>query len=250
MLRRTLLAGNSAGGPGYDTHVASLSPLLWWKGEETTGNTVADSSGNGYVGTMPGGIYANNLADTTIPAVSGYAGLGRGQRFNTSAISGRIESPAAAALSLGTSATGAWTLVLWLTGSPGGSQYVFGRASNHGNVIYNFVADTVEFFSGTYTGSDPRPGTGISLPSADTTTPHMIVYRYNNGTWSGRKNKTSAFSVARSFALSATTVKWALGALAGGGASCFSRIYDAQLYATAISDADLDTMYDLRNTAG
>ena len=43
--------------PLYDLYLKSLNPSAWWKLADAVGSgTAADSSGNGYVGTVSGGV--------------------------------------------------------------------------------------------------------------------------------------------------------------------------------------------------
>lgn len=235
------LGAQAAGGTdGFYKFVLGLQPLLWLALDEVSGTSAADSSGNGYSSTLIGGAF--DTAENFAPPVAGYSGLGKGVRV--AEVSDYIETPVDTALVVGTSSASSWTLVVFMTGSVGTNQYVFDR-SNSSAVIYNYSTGNVEFFRTGGSGSDPRPGSQIPLPTADAVTPHMIVYRYVNGQWSGFKDGAPIFSVARSFALSPSGSQWYIG---GRNTNpCKSGIYDLQLYDRALSDAEIAEMWALRD---
>lgn len=232
-----LNAGGGGGGTAYNAVVAALNPLMWMRADETTGTTATDSSGNGYHATA-----TVNFGDSgkTIAAPSGYAGLGNGHPLN------RVTTTTgAAALAVGGSSSSSWTIWVWMTGGTTGNQYVLSRI-NDAAIIYDFVDQTVEFFASGFTGTNPRTGSGISVPDSDTTTPHLIVYRYDNGTWSGWKNGVQVFSVARSFGLVTAVQKWCGGANESGN-TFNGTVFDYGVQDSAISDADIAAMYAARN---
>lgn len=241
--RRAMMAvDDGGGGASYNSLVDAAAPLLWWKLEETSGTAAADSSGNGYGGTLSSSNFG--AADVSVIAPSGYDGIGRGVNFNI--LGGRVYSANNAALALGGSSSSAWTLIVWMAGSSGGSQYIANRQNDMG-LIYNYVAGTVEFNS-TYTGSNPRTGSGISLPTGDTTTPHMIVYRYDNGQWAGFKDGANVFDVSRSFSLGTSVQHWNLGSADSSNQSkC--RMWDFQVYGRALTDTEISDMYAARDIA-
>jgi hypothetical protein len=226
----------------YNSLVAIAGPTLWWRLDEITGTTAADSTaGIPHAGTLRGGAtFAGS--GVSLAAPSGYSGLGRGLDFAAASVNDVNQAGSVALYGL---ATSSWTVVLWITGASGSSQYVLSRV-NDAAIIYGFTADTVEFFSIGYTGSDPRPGSGISLPASDTTTPHMIVYRYNNGTWSGFKDGSQVFSVTRSFELPHSVAPTYLGS--DSGSNVYNgKCYDAQFYERGLSSTEIANLYAARN---
>jgi hypothetical protein len=235
-----LLAGSGATS-SYNTVVSALSPDWWWRLEETSGTTATDSAASPHNGTLNGGAtFAGSGVSVSAP--SGYAGLGKGVDFGAASVKD-ITNAGSVAL-YGTS-TSSWTAVLWLTGASGSSQYALSRA-NDAAIIYGFTADTVEFFSIGFSGSDPRTGSGITLTASDTTTPHMIVYRYSNGTWSGFKDGSQVFSVSRSFGLPLITSPTYLGS--DSSTNVYNgKCYDAQFYARALSGSEIANIYAARN---
>lgn len=227
----------------YNTVVGTAAPLMWWRLNETSGTSAADSSGNGYTGTLQGGAtFAGSGVSVT--GGSGYAGLGNGVDFSAASVD-RVQSANNAALTVGTSTSSAWTMVIWMAGGGGGSQYVFNR-QNDAALVYGFVSDKVEFFCTGYTGSDPRVGSQLDLSSADTTTPRMMVYRYNNTAWASFRDGVKVLDTTRSFALASGTQHWNVGAAdASNPAGC--RIFDVQVYNRALSDAEISLIYAARN---
>lgn len=229
----------------YNSLVVAAAPLLWWKLEETSGTTAADStSSTAHDGTLNGGANFGG-SGVSVAAPSGYAGLGRGIDLSAASVNDvRGALSGANVLDRTGVLTGAWTVVVWVAGGSA-TGYLMCRR-NDGAVIYNFVANTVEFFAQNYNGADPRPGSQISLSSADTTTPHMVVYRYNSGTWSGFKDGASVFSVSRSFNLFTGYDTLHVGSDSGPTAAD-SRVWDVQAYDRALSDTEIADMYAARD---
>lgn len=241
-----IVAARAAAGGGspstYSALVASYAPNLWWKLDETSGTTAANSGsdGSGSDGTLTGGAsFASSGVSIAAPA--GYSGLGTG--VDPTAASFNDIRDAATATNYMSST---FTVVLWVAGSAGASQYLLCRA-NDAAIIYQFVSDTVEFFSLGYTGSNPRTGSGISLPAADTTTPRMIVYRYDGTTWSGFKDGASVFSVTRTFGIPNAAANQIYLASDSAVAYGNSKTWDAQIYNTALSDAQILAMWNARD---
>lgn len=226
-----------SGAASYNSVVAALAPLMWMRADETTGTTANDSSGNGYHATAIEGFGG---VGKTVAAPSGYLGLGNGHNANRVTTTNN-----AAALAVGGSSSSSWTIWAWVTGGTTGNQYILSRI-NDAAMIYDFVDQQVEFFASGFTGTNPRTGSSISLPDSDTTTPHLIVYRYDNGTWSGWKDGVSVFSVSRSFGLATTVQKWCHGGNESGNAFN-GTVFDCGVEDSAISDADIAAMYAARN---
>lgn len=243
-----LLAVESVPTTSYNTLVASYAPDDWWRLEETTGTTAAGSGSSGYNGALTGGA---TFADTgvSVPAPSGYAGLGRGVDFAVSGVSDiRITSASSPRPAFAQPPVSAnpWTIVLTVAGSAGASQYLASRINNAA-IIYQFVADTVEFFGIGYSGSDPRPGSQIPLDSSDTATPHQIVYRYDSGVWSGFKDGVQVFSVSRTF-VTVGSFDFYLGSDSGTNGSN-SKVWDYQGYNRALTDTEIADMWAARDAA-
>ena len=88
--------------------------------------------------------------------------------------------------------------------------------TNQAAVISGYVADTIEFFAPGYTGTDPRPGSQITVTD---NLPHAFCYTYDGATWAGYLDGKLIFSLARVFSLNlatptSTTLMSAIGAAA------------------------------------
>lgn len=246
-IQQIMVAQNIGGGGGssFNTLMATSSPLLWYKLDETSGTTAADSSGNGYNGALQGGGTFATAGASVAPA-SGYAGLDRGLDLEVATID-RVKSPTNAALAVGTSASGAWTIMLFVTGAGNAATYLFNRQNQFALVYDNTTASAVQPFSIGYTGTNPATGAAISLSTSDTTTPHQIVYRYNNGAYSGFKDGASVFSLSSSFALPGSTQYWNLGAHDSGGFAK-NKVFDCAVWNRALTDTEIADLWAARNT--
>ncbi len=76
-----MLLLRETGATGYDASVLADNPLAYWKCDETTGTTVADSSGNGHdlTAVFSGG---NTMATVSEAPRAGFAGMGRALALN------------------------------------------------------------------------------------------------------------------------------------------------------------------------
>jgi len=244
-IQQILLAEGGSATQSYNTVVTNLAPKMWWKLEETSGTTAADSGSAAHPGTLNGGAtFASS--GVSISAPSGYAGIGKGVDFSATNVND-ISRSAGGYFPMDnvTGGVNKFTILLWVAGSAG-SQYLCSRV-NDAAIIYQFVSDTVEFFSSGYTGTDPRTGSGISLPASDTTTPHLIAYVYDAGTWSGYKDGSQVFSVSRTFSLPVTNGSFYLGSDSGTSRSP-SRMWEMQAYGgTALSASDISSIWNARN---
>lgn len=233
----------SASSATFNSLVVSAAPNIWWKLEETSGTSAADSGSAGIAGTLNGGA---DFTTVGITAASGLAGLGRGADLavgNADEIQGTVATPAS--VGLGGNSSSTWTVVLYVAGGSG-SGYIISRQNDFA-FIHNFVASTVEFFAVGYSGSDPRTGSGITLSNSDINTVHQIAYRYDNGNWSGILDGAEVFNVSRSFGLVLTHTTMYLGS-DGGSSFADRKVYDMQTYARAVSTADLAAMWAARNS--
>lgn len=236
----------AAASASYNSVVAAAAPAAWYRLDETTGTSAADSSGSALQMSVVGSWDFSGVG-VSVPAPAGFAGLGRGLDLSATPNGSLIRAVGFPSTTFGgTSYSGSWTVVIWVAGSAQASQYLASRVNNAA-IIYQFVADTVEFFSNAYTGTDPRPGSQISLPASDTATPHMIVYRYDAGQWSGFKDAVKVFDFARSFYCSSSNTLYF--ANDGVGHVSKSRIFDSQFYGRGLSDAEIAAMYAAKNAS-
>lgn len=239
-----------AASAGYNALVASYAPDNWWRLDQTTGTAATDSGSQPFDGTLTGGsTFASS--GVSVPAPTGYAGLGRGVDFAAAGVddvrfvSGGADRPAFAQPPL---SYGSWTIVLVVAGSAGASQYLASRV-NSAAIIYNFVADTVEFFALGYSGDDLRPGSQIPLDSSDATTPHKIVYRYDGATnsFTGWKDGTQVFAVTRHTAVQGSFNLFIGSDSATNRSNC--KTWDFQGYNRALTDSEIADMWAARNNA-
>jgi hypothetical protein len=150
---------------GYNTYLASLGPLAWWKLDDPAGSaTVADSSGNGYTGTVNGGVTLGEVGPGTggtsalFDGSTGYIATDANSSYAAFSIIAWLNLPAAVGgaqgvlvgyLANGSSISGAvspntivgegWTMAaltydgntitLYLNGSPVGSASFSGSGS-------------------------------------------------------------------------------------------------------------------------
>lgn len=240
----------SAASAGYNALVASYAPDNWWRLDQTSGTAATDSGSQPFDGTLTGGsTFASS--GVSVPAPTGYAGLGRGVDFAAAGVddvrfvSGGADRPAFAQPPL---SYGSWTIVLVVAGSAGASQYLASRV-NSAAIIYNFVADTVEFFALGYSGDDLRPGSQIPLDSSDATTPHKIVYRYDGATnsFTGWKDGTQVFAVTRHTAVQGSFSLFIGSDSTANRSNC--KTWDFQGYNRALTDSEIADMWAARNNA-
>ena len=232
-LTQGMMSLAAAGGSGFNAYVATLSPLAWWRLDSgaASGNPMADSSGNGYDGTLNSGAFSSGI--------TGGAGLAGGR----AGIAGAATN---AALILGGSSSGAWSVSMFLnvpsTGSP--NDYAIDRGTNQFAIIYGFVAGTFEVFS-PGASNNPRPSSAMAVSGTGL---HHVVYTYNNGTFRGYLNGTQVFSTAISFSLPTGSGVWTIGASGANGNLYDGAIYDVQLYSRALNAAEVSGMWGQRDT--
>lgn len=107
-------------------------------------------------------------------------------------------------------------------------------------VLWEYVNDSVEFYSGQYTGDDPRTGTSMTFASADW---NHIAYVYDGSTWKGYLNKVEQFSLSKTFTLDTSTENLFLGAHSTGN-RFDGRLHDVRIFNTALTSAQVTSVYD------
>jgi hypothetical protein len=233
-------------GASYNSVMNALAPKMLWRLEDTSGTSATDDGTDPHAGTLRGGAtFASS--GVSISAPSGYAGLGKGVDFSAASTDDIARTTGAGFFPLNnnTGSSNKFTIALWVAGSSG-SQYLFSRV-NDAAIIYNFVANKVEFFCSTLSGAgnDPRTGSQITLSSADTTTPHLIGYVYDAGTWSGYLDGAQVFSVSRTFLLPVSG-SWYLASDSSTTRSP-SRFWEAAADDKAWSASDFANLFAARN---
>lgn len=200
---RVLVAGSL---PDYVATVLADTPLAFWKLNETSGTTAADSSGNALAGTYTGGYTLAAAPPSNAPG----AVLLNGS-------TGYVNCGTPAALNV----TAAWTLEAWiyLTATPNGCGVITEFFNATGNVLYEigFGISTSgsSLTAGYYTGSAWQIVTGTALTlnawhhiaatwdgttlrlyadgaQVATATPTAAPVAGNNGIYIGRRHDSSA----------------------------------------------------------
>lgn len=113
-------------------------------------------------------------------------------------------------------------------------------SDNAYSLLYEYTNDQVEFYSGLYTGSDPRTGSSISIVDTNW---HLITYCYDGATWAGYLDGTQVFSTARTFALSSSTGDLAIGAFKPGSNHVEGLFSDVRIYNRALSATEVGSLY-------
>lgn len=205
----TSLVGST--GLTSDTTISTTNLVALWHLDEATGTTgagsIKDDSGNGNNGTP---------TSTSLGATGKFLTAGNFDGSNS-----YIEVPDSAT----NRPSNNFTFSLWFKSNSTSqtNKYILSRndsacaGTDQAAIIYNFVANQVEFYSVNYTGTSPR--TGSQLTISDTNW-HHIVYAYDGSTWAGYLDGASIFSVARTFSLSsaALTGGWYMAGACQGAA--------------------------------
>lgn len=242
--QQILLANGGGGAPvvTYNDLIAAMTPSVWWRLDETAGTTAVDSSGNGRDGAINGGA---TFATATIAAPSGCAGFGTGVDSGVASFTDVRAAIGPPGVLFGAGSASKWTVGVVCAGGAG-SGYLASR-QNDAAIIHNFVSGQVEFFASGFTGSDPRPGSQIPLSTVDTTTPHLIVYRYDNGNWCGLLDGVEIFNVTRSFSCVTSHTNTYL-ASDSGPSAINRRFWDFFVINDAPSTADIAAAWAARTT--
>ena len=227
--------GGGGGGGGvaeYNTYVSGLSPDLWWRCNETSGTTLANSGSASSADMTTVGSPTLNVG----PA-SGFPGIGAGISFDGSTQRARTSSS-----NNTPSGSTDFTIIIFVSfpDLARTNDYLYGKG-NAGDLIFGYTASSVEFFTNAYTGSDPRTGSAIAIPNNDV---HMVVYRRSGTTWEGYLDDANVFSVSRTFGLTTTPLQSTLAASAINSDPCQCTIYDMQVYARALSAGEMTGVWD------
>lgn len=121
------------------------------------------------------------------------------------------------------------------------NTYVFqaGALGGQAAIIYGFVANSFEAFSDTFSGTNPRTGSQISVNDNDW---HVLVYSYDGTTWAGYLDGVAVFSTARTFSITNGINFWV--AQSNSGANTFAGdIAFAGFWDRGLSDAEAAALY-------
>ncbi len=238
----------------YNSEVLADSPKVYYLLDETTGTSIADTSGNSHTATLVDAIVDTNFFfGQTGPITSDASN----KAFNFSA------SPY---LNLGNPAdiqiTGNITLEAWVKPhnwpSSGQSAQIISKGYNGTNEGYNLFlynnSGTMELRVGSYDGTAYDAEWVITGWSLDTW--KYIVGRYNGSAWQLLVDGTQVVTNNKATGAVATTSNGAMAAeyLAAGTGSP-GRVLDGQLarpaiYATSLSDARVTAHYNAATGAG
>ena len=210
------------------------SLIAYYKFNEGIGPTTTDSSGNYNSGTL-------------LPAGSGPAwqtiGCHSGNCLVFDGVNNYVQVSDSSSLDL----TNNFTIALWV--KPGNltqtNKYILsklGPGDNAYAIIWEYLNDNIEFYSSSYTGSNPRTGSNIPITNTNW---HHIVYTYNGSTWAGYRDGENIFSLSRTFSLNASTGNLLLGTYNGSGSWFFNGTIDeARIYNRALSPAEILALYN------
>lgn len=174
LLRRRALMLSKPSTP-WDALVASLSPRLWLKFNETSGTVAADSSGNGFNGTYTGG------AAVTLNQAPIFANMGASARFGSGGYV-RVADNANLRMTTqdfivgvafkldGASGRGQFPKMIWKT-----TNYTNG----HANYLLQFLRDSPNKISGrvSINGGSDYFDTPVSTTTFANATPYLVFLR-------------------------------------------------------------------------
>ena len=198
--------------------------------------TTLDTSGNNNTGTL------TSMSQSTSPVIGK---IGQGLYFDGS--NDYVSVADANSLDLANNFTiSVWFKPAVLTQT---NRYLLSKlktgtdVDNAYSIIWEYVDNTIEFYSGDYTGTAPRTGSGISISD---TSWHHVVYSYDGTTWAGYKDGTNVFSVARTFSLNSSNKPLILGNLNAVGGNFFANgsIDDVRIYNRALSADEIASLYN------
>lgn len=208
----------------YHRLIADRAPRAWYPGGLRAG--MLDVTGTSRIAAAPG------AGETSGPITT--AAMSRA--WSLPGASGAYVAVSAAQLAMRLDPP--WTVLAWVMPTAGGQRY----AVNAGSwaIIYGYVAGAVEFYAPGYSGSDPRPGSQISVPTSQWS---LVAYTYDGSTWAGYRNATQIFSVARSFGLSAPSATGYIGAASPTLNNWQGAIGDVIVLPVALSQSDIAELY-------
>lgn len=106
--------------------------------------------------------------------------VGRGVDYTGYPYGGYAQTPSSSVFVIPST----FTLMTWFKPdmlNPPVTTYLIQNNNNYA-ILWNYVANTLEFYSGNFSGSDPRAGSQIALSD---TNPHFVTYTYDGTTFRG-----------------------------------------------------------------
>ena len=217
-LTNTTVVSNTGDGLNNNDTTAqwpTVTPVGYWSFDDES-NPTADNSGHGHTGTL----YNNPTFSTDLPTS---IGSGRSLHFPSSDdYVGVLDDPALRI-------SNRFTLAFWMKADTMAQSqtYLIHRSLNQVAVIYEYVDNHVELFSGSATGDDPRTGSQMAIPDTDW---HHVAYTYDGTTLRGYIDGTEQISVTKSFTLSTNTGDWNFGSAAGATGNFDGKLDDIYIY--------------------
>jgi len=141
--------------------------------------------------------------------------------------------------------TNNFSIVFWFkaTNTTQTDTYIIQKGSNRWSIIWEFVDNAVEFYTGSYTGTNPRTGSQLTI---NDTNWHHIVYAYNGTTWAGYLDGVQVFSVSRTFTLYTDTDNLYFGRADIDAAYVAGQLFDIRLYNRALTANEIAEIYHRR----
>ena len=144
--------------------------------------------------------------------------------------------------------TNSFTISLWLKPSDltQTNRYLISKRNDAGtdnsySIIWEYVDNQVEFYSGSYTGSNPRTGSGITISDTNW---HQIIYSYDGTTWAGYLDGINKFSTARTFSLTTSSIDLLIGTFNASGFYFNGLIDEVKIYNSALTSDEIKLDYN------
>jgi hypothetical protein len=112
------------------------------------------------------------------------------------------------------------------------SKLKTGGGDNAYSVVWEYANNQVEFYSGAYSGSNPRTGSGMTIGDTNW---HHVVYSYDGATWCGYLDGTTKFSTPQVFSVSSSTASMYLSTFSGSGNNIDGQLDEVRVENTARS---------------
>ena len=143
--------------------------------------------------------------------------------------------------------TNSFTISIWIKANnqSQASKHIFSKVNdantnNDYALLYRYTVNNVEFYSGGYSGSDPRTGTSIDVSD---TKWHHIVYTYNGSDWCGYKDGVQIFATTRTFSLPTGNNTLAIGSNNSFGNAFQGYVRDIRMYNRYMYGSEVRWLY-------